>query len=46
MSDPAPDHPRHPIGTLAIVAIYGVIFAAGWMATYVFIFLERGRVSP
>ena len=45
-----PDHDRepydHPIGTLAIVGLYGVLLAAGWLAVYVYIFLTRGRVTP
>lgn len=31
----------HPRGTLAIVIIFGLLFAAAWFATYVS-FLERG----
>ena len=36
----------HPVGTLAIVAIYGVLFALGWLATYVYVYLSRGKVMP
>jgi hypothetical protein len=32
----------HPRGTLAIVLVYGVLFALGWLALYVFEFLPRG----
>lgn len=32
----------HPRGTLAIVGIFGLLFAAGWFAVYVFVFLARG----
>jgi hypothetical protein len=32
----------HPRGTLAIVLIYGFIFAATWIGLYVWQFLERG----
>ncbi len=32
----------HPRGTLAIVLIYGLIFAASWIGLYVWQFLERG----
>jgi len=32
----------HPRGTLAIVIIFGAIFMLAWLATYVFVFLERG----
>jgi hypothetical protein len=33
---------EHPRGTLAIVIIFGVLFALAWFATYVFEFLSRG----
>lgn len=32
----------HPRGTLAIVIIFGVLFLLGWVAMYVFRFLEHG----
>jgi len=32
----------HPRGTLAIVAIFGALFALGFFAMFVFRFLERG----
>jgi hypothetical protein len=32
----------HPRGTLAIVLIFGVLFALAWVSTYVFAFLGRG----
>ena len=32
----------HPRGTLAIVAVFGLLFALGWLATYFLIFLGRG----
>jgi hypothetical protein len=38
--------PRHPIGTLAIVAIYGALFVAGWLAIYYLVFVPRGAVTP
>lgn len=38
--------PRHPIGTLAIVGLYGLLFAAGWLAIYFLIFRSRGAVTP
>jgi hypothetical protein len=37
---------QHPIGTLAIIGIYGLLFAAGWVAVYLFVFLPRGHVTP
>jgi hypothetical protein len=33
---------EHPRGTLAIVLVFGLIFALGWVAVYVFVFLQRG----
>jgi hypothetical protein len=33
------DHPR---GTLAVLAIFGLLFAAGWLAMYIFSFLGPG----
>ena len=36
---PASEHPR---GTLAIVVVFGLLFALGWLAVYVFLFLQRG----
>lgn len=32
----------HPRGTLAIVIIFGILFALGWLAMYFFRFLGRG----
>lgn len=32
----------HPRGTLAIVIIFGILFALAWLGMYVFQFLERG----
>jgi hypothetical protein len=46
MSDGHHSSATHPIGTLAIVAVYGVLFALGWIATYVFVYLSRGAVTP
>jgi hypothetical protein len=39
MSDVPDGHPR---GTLAVVAIFGVLFALGWIAMYLWMFLARG----
>ena len=38
--------PRHPVGTLVIVGIYGLLFALGWIAVYFFLFRARGAVTP
>jgi hypothetical protein len=32
----------HPRGTLAIVLIFGALFAVGWFAFYLLRFMERG----
>jgi hypothetical protein len=40
------EHPAHPIGTLVIIGLYGLLFALGWVAVYLFVFLPRGRVTP
>ena len=37
-----PDAIEHPRGTLAIVIVFGLLFALGWVAVYVFLFLQRG----
>ena len=36
----------HPRGTLAIVIIYGLLFAATWLGLYVWQFLGRGAPTP
>jgi hypothetical protein len=46
MTHPDPEVHRHPIGTLAIVGIYGVLFAVGWLLVYVYVYLSRGPVTP
>jgi len=40
--DVRPEDVGHPRGTLAIVVLYGLLFALGWVALYVFKFLEQG----
>ena len=42
MPDRTPDDLGHPRGTLAVVTLFGVLFALAWFFTYVFVFLERG----
>jgi hypothetical protein len=32
----------HPRGTLAIVIVFGALFMLGWLAMYLYLFLERG----
>jgi hypothetical protein len=46
MHDPDREPHTHPIGTLAIVGAYGLLFALGWLAVYIYVFLARGRVTP
>jgi hypothetical protein len=36
----------HPRGTLAIVILYAILFALGWLAFYVLLFLPRGAPQP
>lgn len=36
----------HPRGTLAIVILYALLFALGWVGLYVFEFLPRGAPQP
>lgn len=42
IADDVADIVGHPRGTLAIVIIFGVVFLLGWVALYVFRFLEHG----
>lgn len=37
-----PEGCEHPRGTLAIVILFGVLFALGWVLMFVFEFLKRG----
>jgi len=46
MPHPDPEARQHPVGTLAIVGIYGVLFAAGWLVVYIYVYLSRGPVTP
>jgi hypothetical protein len=40
--DTLPGVEEHPRGTLAIVCIFGLLFALAWIAMYVLVFLQRG----
>jgi hypothetical protein len=45
---PTPDNvelDKHPRGTLAVVALYGLLFAVGWLSLFLFVFLPRGTVT-
>jgi hypothetical protein len=35
---------ENPRGTLVIVLLFGLIFAAGWLAMYFWVFLGRGAL--
>lgn len=37
---------EHPIGTLALVGIMGVLYAVGWAAFYFLLYLGRGPLLP
>lgn len=41
----APSKTEHPRGTLFLIALYGVLFAASWFAVYFFTYLARGGVT-
>jgi hypothetical protein len=38
--------PDHPKGTLLLMALFGLLFTAGWFAVYVLVYLGRGGVTP
>ena len=47
MSDhESPSTHQHPVGTLVIVGLYGLLLALCWLAVYFLIFRERGAVTP
>ncbi len=46
MADLDPELRRHPIGTLVIVGVYGLLFAVGWLMVYFYVYLTRGHVTP
>ena len=46
MSDRDRESHQHPIGTLVIVGLYGLLFVLGWLAVYVYVFVSRGDVTP
>ena len=42
----SPEDLGHPRGTLAIVLLYGLVFAMIWLGLYFFEFLPRGAPHP
>lgn len=46
MTDKSPALGGHPKGTLVLMGLYGLLFALGWFAMYVFVYLKRGGVTP
>jgi hypothetical protein len=45
LDDPERSH-QHPIGTLALVGIMGILYAVGWAAFYFLLYLGRGPLLP
>jgi hypothetical protein len=37
--------PKHPKGTFASLLAYVILFVAGWMAIYAYLYLGRGGVT-
>jgi len=37
---------EHPRGTLLLIGLYGLVFAAVWFAIYFLVYLRRGGVTP
>ena len=37
---------EHPRGTLFLIGLLGVAFAATWFVVYFFVYLRRGGVTP
>ena len=46
MTDRNLEASQHPVGTLAIVGNYGLLFVLGWLAVYFYVYLSRGPVTP
>ena len=46
MSEMPPGLPKHPIGTLAFLGAYAVVFVILWYAIYYLIFLARQPITP
>lgn len=41
-SESSPQGFGHPIGTLIIVGLFGLLFGLGWFLMYLWMFLQRG----
>ena len=41
-----PEELGSPRGTLAIVIVYGLLFALGWLGLYLFRFVAQGTPQP
>lgn len=46
MPDQTSPQSTHPKGTLFLIGLYGVLFAAAWFTVYLFVYLRRGGVTP
>jgi hypothetical protein len=46
MTQGNPPPTGHPKGTLFLIGLYGLLFAVGWFAVYLFVYLGRGGVTP
>ncbi len=46
MSEVHADIGGHPKGTLAIIGVYGLLFAIGWLVIYFGVFVPRGALTP
>src|SRR5204863_7533289 len=46
VAPPVVKESQHPKGTLFLIGLYGVVFAAAWFAVYFFVYLRRGGVTP
>jgi hypothetical protein len=46
MTEPDTPPGGHPRGTLAVIAVYALLFMAGWLAIYFFTYTPRGPLTP
>ncbi|HXV85547.1 MAG TPA: hypothetical protein VD793_02555 [Gemmatimonadales bacterium] len=45
MVETDPGRGDHPRGTLAVVALYGLVFVLGWLALYFLVYVPRGPLT-